>query len=438
MLDPKLIRSDLQFVADQLKNRGVTVDVARLNALEEQRKSLQIKVQDLQNERNQNAKAVGQAKAKGENVDEILKKVNNIGDTLKATEEQFDQVQKELTQILERLPNIPHASVPVGKDENDNQVVRTWGEPKQFDFEPKDHVDLGERNNGMDFATGSKLTKARFVVLRGAIAKLHRAIAQFMLDIHTQEHDYEEINVPYIVNAASLYGTGQLPNLKDDVFQILNKDIGWVERSETQQSPEELYLIPTSEVPITNTVRDEIIEADKLPLRYVCYSPCFRSEAGSYGKDTRGMIRQHQFEKVELVHIVKPEDSFAALETLTQHAEVILQRLELPYRVMSLCTGDIGFASAKTYDLEVWLPGQKKYREISSCSNMEAFQARRMTARWRNPATGKPELVHTLNGSALAVGRTLVAVLENYQDAQGRVHVPKALLPYMHGLKIIE
>ena len=424
MLDPKLIRNDLETIAAQLKKRGVTLDVARINALEEQRKSLQTKTQELQNERNVRSKAIGAAKASGKNTDDLLKEVNSLGDSLKATEEQFNVIQAELNTYLEQLPNIPNASVPDGKSEEDNIVIRTWGEPTKFNFAPKDHVDLGAKNKALDFETGVKLTKARFTVMRGAIARLHRALGQFMLDMHTEQHGYQEIAVPYIVNSASLYGTGQLPNLKGDLFALAGD--------------EGLYLIPTSEVPITNTVRDEIIEAEQLPLKYTCYSACFRSEAGSYGKDTRGLIRQHQFEKVELVHIVRPEDSYAALEELTQHAEAVLQKLELPYRVMALCTADLGFASAKTYDLEVWLPGQQRYREISSCSNMEAFQARRMSARWRNPATGKPELVHTLNGSALALGRTLVAVMENFQDEQGRIHIPNVLQPYMNNQTVID
>jgi seryl-tRNA synthetase len=424
MLDPKQIRGDLDTVAARLKKRGIELDVIRLKKLEEQRKALQIKTQDLQNARNSRSKAVGAAKASGQNVEDILKEVKNLGDSLTETEEQFNQVQAELNTYLATLPNLPHETVPEGKSEEDNKVVRTWGELPKFNFTPKDHVDLGARNKGVDFEAGVKLSKARFVVLRGPMARLHRALAQFMLDVHLKEHKYEEIAVPFIVNATSLYGTGQLPNLKDDLFKLAGD--------------EELYLIPTSEVPITNTVRDEILEASQLPLKYVCDSSCFRSEAGSYGKDTRGMIRQHQFEKVELVHIVRPEDSYKALEELTSHAEAILQKLELPYRVVALCTGDLGFASAKTYDLEVWLPGQNRYREISSCSNMEDFQARRMSARWRNPETGKPELVHTLNGSALAIGRTMVAVLENYQDEKGRIHIPKVLQPFMDNLTVIE
>jgi seryl-tRNA synthetase len=424
MLDTKLIRSNLDTVATGLKKRGITLDNARLNTLEEQRKTIQTQTQELQNKRNVLSKGIGAAKASGKNVDDLLKEVNELGDALKSSEVQLESIQAELTDYLSRLPNLPHESVPVGKSEEENVVVRSWGTIPKFDFTPLDHVDLGARNKGMDFETGAKLTQARFVVMRGAIARLHRALGQFMLDVHLENHGYQEIAVPYIVNAASMYGTGQLPNLKEDLFAL------------TGETP--LYLIPTSEVPVTNTVRDEILEADTLPLKYVCYSACFRSEAGSYGKDTRGMIRQHQFEKVELVHIVKPEDSYAALEELLKHAETILQKLELPYRVVSLCSGDLGFASAKTYDLEVWLPGQQKYREISSCSNMESFQARRMSARWRNPATGKPELVHTLNGSALALGRTLVAVMENYQDAEGRIHIPKILHPYLKNITIIE
>ncbi|MES2217000.1 MAG: serine--tRNA ligase [Pseudomonadota bacterium] len=424
MLDPKLIRSDLPAVAAQLKKRGIVLDTALLTQLEEQRKSLQIKTQDLQNERNVRSKAVGQAKASGKNVDEILKDVKNLGDDLKAVETQLEQVQNKLNDYLAELPNLTHETVPEGKSEEDNKLVRTIGKLPTFKFTPKDHVELGAQNNWMDFEAGVKISKSRFVVLRGPLARLHRALAQFMLNLHTEQHGYQEISVPAIVNAASMYGTGQLPKMKEDLFAVAGD--------------EELYLIPTSEVPITNTVRDTIIDAEKLPLKYVCHSPCFRSEAGSYGKDTRGMIRQHQFEKVELVQIVQPEKSYEALEELTHHAETVLQKLDLPYRVIALCTGDIGFAAAKTYDLEVWLPGQNCYREISSCSNTESFQARRMAARYRNPETGKPELVHTLNGSALAIGRTLVAVMENYQDENGDINVPEALQPYMNGLKKIQ
>ena len=433
MLDPKLIRNDLQTTSAKLKKRGVELDTTLLASLEEQRKSLQISLQNLQNERNTLSKSVGQAKAAlsktpddtkaAAHIENLMQEVKKIGDLLKATDEKFEQIQTQLNDYLLTIPNIPHDSVPDGKSEADNQVIRTWGEPTQFSFTAKDHVDLGAQL-GMDFTTAAKISGARFVVLYGQLARLQRALAQFMLDMHTNEHGYQEIYVPNLVSAESLLGTGQLPKMKDDLFAIAGES--------------GLHLIPTSEVSVTNTVRDEIIEEEKLPLKYVCFSPCFRSEAGSYGKDTRGMIRQHQFEKVELVHIVHPDKSYDALEELTGHAEKILQRLELPYRVVTLCTADIGFAAAKTYDLEVWLPGQQKYREISSCSNTESFQARRLKARYRDAKSGKPELVHTLNGSGLAVGRTLVAVLENYQDEQGRVRIPKALQPYMGGLEILE
>lgn len=424
MLDPKLIRNHLPEIAEKLKTRGITLDVAKILKLEEDRKTLQTKTQELQNERNTRSKAIGQAKASGQNVDELLAQVKNLGDDLKTAEEKLTAVQTELNDLLARIPNLPHASVPVGKNEADNQVVRIVGKPTEFSFQPKDHVDLGMKKGWMDFETASKLTGARFVVLRGPLARLQRALIQFMLDLHTQHHGYQEIAVPYLVNPDSLFGTGQLPNLKDDQFQVAGE--------------QEFYLIPTAEVPVTNTVRDQILEVNQLPMKYVCYSSCFRSEAGSYGKDTRGMLRQHQFEKVELVQIVRPENSYEAHEELTHHAETVLQKLELPYRVMALCTADIGFSAAKTYDLEVWLPGQQCYREISSCSNTEDFQARRMKARYRDPETGKIELVHTLNGSGLAVGRTLIAILENYQDEQGRILVPKALQPYMNGLTIID
>lgn len=423
MLDPKLIRTDLEAVAKQLKKRGVTLDVSRLNTLEEQRKALQMKLQDLQNERNVKSKAVGQAKAAGKDAADIMQQVKELAESLKTTEESFNQIQEELNTYLATIPNIPHESVPEGKSEDDNVLVREWGKPTQFNFTPKDHVDLGVKL-GMDFPVATKISGARFVVLRNKLARLSRALAQFMLDTHTKEHAYQEINVPLLVNADSMFGTGQLPKMKDDLFAVAGED--------------GFYLIPTSEVSVTNTVRDEIVEAEQLPLKFVCYSPCFRSEAGSYGKDTRGMIRQHQFEKVELIQIVHPEKSYEALEEITSHAEKILQKLGLPYRVMSLCTADIGFNAAKTYDLEVWLPGQQKYREISSCSNTESFQARRLKARFRDPKTGKPELLHTLNGSGLAVGRTLVAILENYQDENGKIHIPEALQPYMDGIKIID
>jgi len=423
MLDPKLVRSSIDNVAAQLKKRGFVVDVAKFNQLEDQRKQLQIKMQDLQNERNVRSKEVGQAKAAGKDVAEVLKSLKDLSDALKAQEEKFNLVQQEMDGFLATFPNLTHESVPEGKSENDNQVVRTWGEPKQFSFKPKDHVELGANQQLMDFEVAAKISGARFVVLRGALAKLQRALTQFMLDLHTNEHGYQEIAVPYLVNADSLFGTGQFPKQKEDVFAISGE--------------EPFYLIPTSEVPVANTVRDDILNADQLPIKYTCYSSCFRSEAGSYGKDTRGMLRQHQFEKVELVQIVKPEQSYQALEEITKHAETVLQRLELPYRVMVLCTADIGFAAAKTYDLEVWLPGQARYREISSCSNTEAFQARRMKTRYKDGA-GKIELVHTLNGSGLAIGRTLIAVIENYQDELGRIHIPKVLQPYMGGMTVIE
>ena len=424
MLDPKLVRNSIDNIAAQLKKRGFVLDIAKFTALEEQRKQLQVKMQELQNERNVKSKEVGMAKAKGQDVDEKLKSLKELSDSLKVTEESFAKVQAEMDDFLARIPNITHESVPVGKSEEDNQEVRKWGEPKQFSFTPKDHVELGATNGWMDFETGAKLSGARFVVLRGPLARLQRALGQFMLDLHTQEHGYQEIAVPFIVNRESLFGTGQLPKAEADLFATQGE--------ETRQ-----YLIPTAEVPVTNTVSDSIIESAQLPIKYACLSTCFRSEAGSYGKDVRGMLRQHQFDKVELVQVVRPEKSYETLEELTKHAETVLQRLELPYRVVVLCTGDIGFYAAKTYDIEVWLPGQQRYREISSCSNTESFQARRMKARWRDEA-GKIELVHTLNGSGLAVGRTLIAVLENYQDELGRIHIPKALQPYMGGLKVIE
>jgi seryl-tRNA synthetase len=425
MLDPKLVRNDINAVAAQLKKRGFVVDVDQFNALEERRKNLQIKMQDLQNERNVRSKEVGQAKATGKNVEDVLKSLKELSDTLKQVEEECNVAQAEIEAFLSYFPNITHESVPIGKSEQDNVVVRTWGEPKKFSFKPKDHVELGAAEGRIDFETGAKLSGARFVVLRGAMARLSRALSQFMLDLHTREHGYQEISVPYIVSEDCLFGTGQLPKFKEDAFSL------------KCEGDRDSYLISTSEIPVTNTVRDQIMNGADLPIKYVCYSACFRSEAGSYGKDIRGMLRQHQFEKVEMVHIVKPEHSYQALEELTGHAETVLQKLDLPYRVMALCTADIGFGAAKTYDLEVWLPGQECYREISSCSNMEAFQARRMKARYRDEA-GKIDLVHTLNGSGLAIGRTLIAVVENYQDELGRIHIPKVLQPYMGGLEVIE
>jgi len=422
MLDPKLVRNSIEEVAAKIKKRGVIVDVAKFKRLEEQRKTLQVEMQELQNARNVRSKALGVAKAAGKDIETEKAKLKELSDSLKATEEKFTKVQTELEDFLAYLPNITHESVPEGKGEEDNVTIRTWGTPRQFEFEPKDHVALGGRGL-MDFETAAKLSGSRFVVLRGPLARLQRALIQFMLDLHTRQHGYQEIYTPYLVNAECLYGTGQFPKLRDDVFLV---------KGET-----DYYLIPTSEVPVTNTVRDTIIEASELPIKYVCYSSCFRSEAGSYGKDIRGMLRQHQFEKVELIQIVRPEQSYQALEELTKHAETVLQKLELPYRVVVLCTGDIGFYAAKTYDLEVWLPAQQRYREISSCSNTENFQARRLKARWRDE-NGKIDLVHTLNGSGIAVGRTLIAIMENYQDELGRIHIPKNLQPYMDGLKVIE
>lgn len=417
MLDPKRLRTELDEVAAQLARRGFQLDVTKIRELEERRKTLQVDTQNLQNARNSRSKAIGQAKARGEDIQPLLAEVADLGERLKADEIELAQLQSELEAVAMGIPNLLDASVPDGADENANVEIRRWGEPTAFDFSPKDHVDLGLPNGWMDFDAGAKLTGSRFVVLRGAMARLHRTLIQFMLDTHTQEHGYNEIYTPYMVNADSLRGTGQLPKFEADLFK-LNNEQGY-------------YLIPTAEVPVTNLARDTIIEAAELPVKYACHTPCFRSEAGSYGKDTRGLIRQHQFEKVEMVQLVRPEDSWAALESLTGNAEAILQKLGLPYRVIVLCAGDTGFSSAKTYDIEVWLPGQQKYREISSCSNFQDFQARRMMARYRNPETGKPELLHTLNGSGLAVGRTLVAVLENYQEADGRIRIPEALRGYM-------
>mgnify|MGYP001819871780 FL=1 len=419
MLDPKRLRTELDEVAAQLARRGFVLDTARLRDLEERRKALQVATQELQSERNTRSRGIGKAKASGEDIQPLLDEVAGLGERLKENEQALEAIQDELNDILMGIPNIPDASVPEGADEDANREERRWGEPPVFDFEPLDHVDLGARNGLLDFETAAKLTGSRFAVMSGPLARLHRALIQFMLDVHTTEHGYTETYVPYMVNADSLRGTGQLPKFEEDLFKL--------------QGEQEYYLIPTAEVPVTNLVRDVIVDADDMPRRWVAHTPCFRSEAGSYGKDTRGMIRQHQFEKVEMVQAVRADDSTRALEELTGHAEAILQKLGLAYRVVTLCTGDIGFSSMKTYDLEVWLPGQGKYREISSCSNFGDFQARRLQARWRNPETGKPELVHTLNGSGLAVGRTLVAVMENYQDKDGKVRIPDALKPYMAG-----
>jgi seryl-tRNA synthetase len=423
MLDPRLFRTELEWVVAQLARRNFTFNAQSYSDLESRRKAVQVNTQNLQNERNSRSKAIGQAKAKGDDVAPLLEQVAHLGDELKAAELELSHIQTEMDALLAGIPNVLDASVPEGKSEDWNEEVSRWGEPPAFDFEPKDHVDLGS-GKGMSFELGAKIAGARFVVLDGKLAKLQRALIQLMLDTHSTEHGYSEVYVPFLVNADSLRGTGQLPKFEADLFKA-------------SQDPA-LYLIPTAEVPVTNIVRDVIIEPAQLPLKFVCHSPCFRSEAGAYGRDVRGMIRQHQFEKVEIVQIVKPEDSEATLEQLTAHAETILQKLKLPYRKMLLCAGDTGFSSSKTYDLEVWLPGQNAYREISSCSNFKDFQARRLQARWRNPATGKPELVHTLNGSGLAAGRTLIAVLENYQNADGSITIPEALLPYMGGITVIE
>ncbi|HCB15307.1 MAG TPA: serine--tRNA ligase [Gammaproteobacteria bacterium] len=422
MLDPKLLRNELEQTTAKLARRGYNLDTEFFSALENQRKTLQIHAQELQNERNTRSKAIGHAKANKQDTQPLFDEVAGLGKKLKQTESDLEIVQTKLLNLQLSIPNIPHESTPTGTGDTDNLEIRHWGQPRHFEFKPRDHVDLGAEGS-LDFDAGAKLTGSRFTVIYGQLARLHRALIQFMLDLHTQEHSYKEVYTPYLVNADSLHGTGQLPKFEADLFK-LSGELNY-------------YLIPTAEVPVTNLIRNHIVDAQKLPIRWVAHTPCFRSEAGSYGKDVRGMIRQHQFEKVELVQIVHPENSYAALEELTGHAETVLQRLELPYRVVALCTGDIGFSSAKTYDLEVWLPGQQKYREISSCSNFEDFQARRMQARPRTPATGKPELVHTLNGSGLAVGRTLVAIMENYQDERGHILIPKALQPYMAGLEII-
>ncbi len=423
MLDPRLFRTDLDFVTEQLARRSFTFNPEAYVALEARRKDVQVKTQDLQNERNSRSKAIGLAKAKGEDVQPLLDQVQHLGDELKAAETELSDIQQDMDTLMAGIPNLLDASVPAGKSEEFNIELSRWGEVPSFDFEAKDHVDLGAKL-GMDFELGAKIAGARFVVLNGVLARLQRAIIQFMLDTHTDQHGYSETYVPYLVNADSLRGTGQLPKFEADLFKASDDPA--------------LYLIPTAEVPVTNIVRDVIIDAKALPLKFVCHSPCFRSEAGAYGRDVRGMIRQHQFEKVELVQIVQPEQAELAHEQLTAHAENILKLLKLPYRKMLLCAGDTGFSASKTYDLEVWLPGQGAYREISSCSNFKDFQARRLQARWRNPETGKPELVHTINGSGLAAGRTLIAIMENYQDAQGHIHIPEALLPYMGNVSVIE
>ena len=428
MLDAKLLRTDLQTVAEKLKTRGFELDTAQIEALEAQRKELQTKAQNLQAERNSRSKGIGKAKAQGEDIAPLLAEVENLKSQLEEAEQASEAVQLQIEEIYAGIPNLPHESVPVGLSEDDNVEIRKWGEPKTFTFKVKDHVELSEQRGWYDNDAAVKVTSGRFSVLKGPMAKLQRALTQFMLDTHA-ESGYEEVYVPYLVNQDSLRGTGQLPKFEADLYKISKNE-------EHDTNDRDLYLIPTAEVPITNLVRDEIIDEANLPIRMVGHTPCFRSEAGSYGRDTRGLIRQHQFEKVEMVQIVHPEQSHQALEDLTGHAEKILQKLELPYRVMNLCTGDIGFSSAKTYDLEVWLPGQDAYREISSCSNFEDFQARRLMARYRS-GEGKPQLVHTLNGSGLAVGRTLVAVLENYQNEDGSITVPTVLRPYLGGVEVL-
>ncbi|MED5249733.1 MAG: serine--tRNA ligase [Pseudomonadota bacterium] len=423
MLDPQLLRTEAESVAERLTVKKYILDVDQVRSLEEQRKGLQSGLQDLQAERNRSAKEVGQRKAAGEDVSDLIEQTSGLSGKISAIENDLEGVRSALDELMHGIPNIPHESVPVGDSDTDNEEVRRWGDPTAFAFEPADHVSLGSGLGMMDFELAAKITGSRFVVMSGAIARLHRALVQFMLDLHTTEHGYQETYVPYLVNANSLFGTGQLPKFAEDQF-VTSGDPSY-------------FLIPTAEVPVTNIYAREIVSEEELPIRHVCHTPCFRSEAGSYGKDTRGMIRQHQFEKVELVQLVRPEHSWDALEELTGHAETVLQRLELPYRVVTLCGGDLGFSSAKTYDLEVWLPGQNQYREISSCSNFESFQARRMQARWRNSSTSKPELLHTLNGSGLAIGRTLVALMENFQDANGSISGPDALRDYMGGLETI-
>lgn len=422
MIDPRLFRDEIDLVVSELAKRGESVNKEEYLQLESERRSLQMEVESLQSERNSSAKSIGKAKAQGDDIEPLLAAVADLGEKLEASKTKLDEVQAKLNAIHLSLPNLPHASVPVGKDEAENREEKRWGTPREFSFTPKDHVDLCEKR-GLNFKAAAKITGSRFVVMEDKIAKLHRALAQFMLNTHTTEHGYVEMNVPVIVNEESLYGTAQLPKFSEDLFKLTD------ERN--------YYLIPTSEVPLTNLGRDEIFNEEELPLQVTAHSMCFRSEAGSYGRDTRGMIRQHQFEKVELVHFVKPDDSFDALERLVRHAEIILEKLELPYRRMTLCTGDMGFSAAKTYDLEVWLPGQETYREISSCSNCTDFQARRLKARYKNRETNKNELIHTLNGSGLAVGRTLVAVIENYQEEDGSIRVPEVLKPYMGNLDFI-
>ena len=423
MLDPAILRNDLAAVIESAKRRNMSIDFSSYETLETERKTLQIKTEELQAERNRRSKSIGAVKARGEDIEPLRAEVAALGDDLKSKQDDLENIQGQLSEFQLLLANIPHESVPIGHSEDDNLENRRWGEPKELGFEAADHVDIGATLGEMDFEAAVTIASSRFVVLKGGLARLQRALTQFMLDTHTEDHGYKEVYVPFLVNATSLRGTGQLPKFAEDLFSI----------------PEQgLYLIPTAEVPVTNLAQDKIFASEELPAKFVCHTPCFRSEAGSYGRDTRGMIRQHQFEKVELVQLVQPENSYAALEALTGHAETILQRLELPYRVVTLCTGDLGFSAAKTYDIEVWLPAQKTYREISSCSNFETFQARRVKARWRDPNEKKPALLHTLNGSGLAVGRALVAVLENYQQADGSVVIPAVLRPYMGGREVLE
>ena len=423
MLDPQLIRNELNSIAKALDKRGVSIDTNKIQKIEDKRKAIQIKTEKLQADRNLISKEIGEIKAKDEDTENLLEKVTSIKNQLEKNEEELTAIQQELNELIIVIPNIPHESVPDGNSDVDNQLIREWGEKQNFDFKINDHVDLGESLEQIDFDSATQITSSRFVVMKGQIARLHRALIQFMLDIHISEHGYQEVNVPYLVNADSCTNTGQLPKFKEDLFHIKDQDF---------------YLIPTAEIPVTNIVKDKIINDIELPLKFVCHSPCFRSEAGSYGKDTRGMIRQHQFEKVELVQIIQPENSYKALEELTLNAETILKKLNLPYRVVALCAGDLGFAAAKTYDIEVWLPSQNTYREISSCSNFESFQARRMKARWRNSKTNKIELLHTLNGSGLAIGRTLIAVMENYQTENGEIIIPDVLQQYMSNESIIK
>jgi len=424
LIDPKLLRNDLEGVARNLARRGFVLDVERWSTLEEERKRWQVESDRLRSERNANAKAAGMAKARGEDAAPYITRGEQLMHELARVEESLRVVQAQLDDLQLGLPNLLHESIPDGADESANVEVARWGEPRRFAFKPRDHVEIGEGLGGLDFEAAARMSGARFAVMRGAVARLHRALVQLMLDLHTREHGYTEVYVPYLVQAQALVGTGQLPKFEQDLFSVRGEHA--------------FYLIPTAEVPVTNLVREQIVPAESLPLKLVCHSPCFRSEAGAAGKDTRGMIRNHQFDKVELVHIVRPQDSYTALEELTANARRVLEVLEIPHRVVALCAGDIGFASAKTYDIEAWLPSQERYREISSCSNCEAFQARRMQARWRNPETGKPEPVHTLNGSGVAVGRALIAVLENYQNDDGSVTVPRALAPYLGGMARIE